>query len=131
MQTKSANTRELFVVTEVVTKFRHYLLGKKFIISTNHQSLKALTDQNFHTLEQHKWLHKLLGYTFEIKFKPGKENVAADALSRCFFTAWSSPQSKWLITLKADIASDNHLSDLQRQCINGDNLDPNFSYKNG
>jgi len=35
MQTKSAYTRELFVVTKVIAKFRHYLLGKKFIIRTD------------------------------------------------------------------------------------------------
>lgn len=60
-------------------------------------------EQNLHMLEQHKWLHKLLGYDFEIQYKLGAENVLADALSRCFLAAWSGLKSEWAHTLKGDI----------------------------
>jgi hypothetical protein len=33
------------------------------------------------TPEQHKWVAKLLGYDYEILYRPGRENSAADALS--------------------------------------------------
>ena len=46
--------------------------------------MKHLCQQNIHTPEQQRWLPKLLGYNFNIEYKPGKENMAADALSRCF-----------------------------------------------
>ncbi|XP_072086978.1 uncharacterized protein [Arachis hypogaea] len=112
MQQQSAYTREFYAITEAIAKFRHYLLGKKFVIRTDQQSLKALLEQNLHTPEQHKWLHKLLGYDFEIHYKLGSENVVADALSRSYLAAWSMPRSEWLQSLKEEIATDTFLKDL-------------------
>jgi len=51
-----------------------------------------LVNQNLHTPEQYKWLHKLLGYDFEIQYKPDGENVLAGTLSRCYLVAWSTPK---------------------------------------
>jgi len=34
------------------------------------------------TLEQQKWVAKLLGYDYEIIYRPERDNSAADALSR-------------------------------------------------
>lgn len=83
MQKQSAYTRELLAITEALAKFRHYLLGQKFVIKTYQKSLKSLLDQSLQTPEQQAWLHKFIGYDFRIEYKPGKENVAADALSEC------------------------------------------------
>jgi len=39
MQKQSAYAREMYTITEAVAKFQHYLLGHKFVIRTDHQSL--------------------------------------------------------------------------------------------
>ncbi|KAL8153781.1 hypothetical protein V2J09_011541 [Rumex salicifolius] len=46
------------------------------------RSLKYLLEQKVSTPFRHMWLSKLMGYSYEIQYKQGKENVAADALSR-------------------------------------------------
>ena len=74
--------KELLALVTAVTKWRHYLEGYHFIIYTDHQSLKYLLEQRISTPLQQKWLTKLLGLSYEIHYKKGKDNVAANALSR-------------------------------------------------
>lgn len=52
------------------------------MIRTNQKSLKWLLQQKVSTPFQQFWLSKLLGYDYEIVYKLGQENKAADALSR-------------------------------------------------
>jgi len=40
---QSAYMRELYTITEAIAKFRHYLLGYKFLIRTDQRSLRSLT----------------------------------------------------------------------------------------
>lgn len=82
MMAASTYLRELRVVVEVVTKWCKYLLGRHFIIRTDHKSLKEIVTQVIQTPEQQHYLRKLLGYHFTIEYKAGAENLAADALSR-------------------------------------------------
>lgn len=115
---QSAYTREFYAITEAIAKFRHYLLGHKFIIRTDQKSLKSLTDQTLQTPEQQAWLHKFLGYDFTIEYKPGKENLAADALSRSFFLAYSVITSDFLSKIKTALQKDVSLQHIIQQCQN-------------
>lgn len=81
-QQKSVYERELMAVVQAVQRWKHYLMGRHFIIKTDQRSLKFLTDQRLFSDEQFKWAVKLIGLDFEIQFKPGVENRVADALSR-------------------------------------------------
>ncbi|XP_047258257.1 uncharacterized protein LOC124890465, partial [Capsicum annuum] len=82
MQKASTYHREMYAITQAVAKWRQYLLGQRFTIFTDQQSLKNLTNQVIQTPEQQKWLGKLVGYDFMIRYLPGRQNKAADALSR-------------------------------------------------
>ena len=81
-QNKSIYERELMAIVLVVQKWWHYLLGQHFVLHTNQRSLKYLLDQRVMGEDQQKWVTKLLGYNFEIKYEVGNKNRAAESLSR-------------------------------------------------
>ncbi|GKD67232.1 putative mitochondrial protein [Tanacetum coccineum] len=81
-QSLSTYEKEFMAVVLALEKWRGYLLDRHFKIKTDHFSLKYLLDQRLSTLFQTKWLPKLLGFDYEISYKKGSDNAAADALSR-------------------------------------------------
>ncbi|WVY93302.1 hypothetical protein V8G54_032390 [Vigna mungo] len=81
-QNKSTYERELMALVQAIRKWKHYLMRSHFIILTDQRSLKFLTDHRLLTKERFKWASKLISFDFEIRFRPGKDNPVADALSR-------------------------------------------------
>lgn len=81
-QTLSVYEKELLAIILATKQWHYYLIAGHFVIRTDQKSLKHLFDQKITTPLQHSWLVKLMGYDFEIIYKKGCENVAADALSR-------------------------------------------------
>ena len=69
-------------LVKAVKHWRPYLWARSFTVRTDHFALKYLLDQRLSTIPQHTWVSKLLGYDFTVEFKPGSQNVVADALSR-------------------------------------------------
>ena len=63
--------------------FRVHLLGSKpFVVYTAHVSLRTATQSPRLSQRMARWLLFVAEYNFEVKYKPGKQNVLADALSR-------------------------------------------------
>ena len=62
--------------------WRHYLIGKRCQIFTNHKSLKYIFTQPDLNLCQQRWLELVKDYDLGINYHLGKANVVADALSR-------------------------------------------------
>lgn len=58
------------------------MLGSQFSIRTDQKSIKYMMEQRVLATQQQKWLSKLLGFTFEIQYRLGRENCVTDALSR-------------------------------------------------
>lgn len=90
----------MLVISSDVVKWRHYLLGRKFFIHTEHLSLQNLTSQTIQTHEKQQWLCKLLGNNYEIIYKPGGENKVSKALSRYEYKAISQPEFEITKTLQ-------------------------------
>ena len=61
----AAYERELIGLVQAVRHWRPYLWGRRFVVKTDHYSLKYLLDQRLATIPQHHWVGKLLGFDFE------------------------------------------------------------------
>jgi hypothetical protein len=73
---------ELAVVVHALKIWRHYVMGTKCQIYTDHKSLKYIFTQKDLNLRQHRWLELIKDYDLEIHYHPGKANLVADALNR-------------------------------------------------
>lgn len=66
----------------VVDKFHDYLYGARFTVRTDNNPLTYVLTTAKLSATGHRWLANLTTYDFDIKYKPGRENVDADWLSR-------------------------------------------------
>src|ERR1043165_1180468 len=73
---------ELAAVIFALKLWRHYLVGNRCVIYTDHQSLKYLFTQSELNLRQQRWLETVVDYDMGISYTPMKANVMADAPSR-------------------------------------------------
>lgn len=62
-------------------KFREYLLGQKCIVYTDNNPLSHLTTAKLGATEQ-RWAAQLAAFDFNIRYRSGRSNRNADALSR-------------------------------------------------
>ncbi len=62
-------------------KFREYLLGQKCVVYTDNNPLSHLNSAKLGATEQ-RWAAQLALFDFEIKYRSGRSNRNADALSR-------------------------------------------------
>src|SRR5208282_5923428 len=78
----SIHDKEMCVIMYALERWRPFLLGRHFKIYTDHRSLVHFKTQSNLNQRQLRWQEKAADYDMEILYKPGKENVIADALSR-------------------------------------------------
>jgi hypothetical protein len=73
---------ELAAVVHALKIWRHYLMGKRCELYTDHKSLKYIFTQPNLNLRQRRQLELIKDYDLGINYHPGKANIVADALSR-------------------------------------------------
>ena len=74
--------KELLAVVNYVKSFRMYLLGRPFIIRTDHSALQWLRKTPEPIGQQARWCEMLEEFQFEIQHRPGRSHANADAMSR-------------------------------------------------
>jgi hypothetical protein len=73
---------ELAAVVHTLKIWRHYLIGNKCEIFTDHKSLKYIFTQPDLNLRQRRWLELIKDYDLRVQYHLGKANIVADALNR-------------------------------------------------
>ena len=73
---------ELAVVVHALKTWRHFLIGNRCDVYTDHKSLNYIFTQKELNLRQRRWLELIKDYDMKLHYHPGKANVVVDALSR-------------------------------------------------
>ena len=74
--------KECLAIKLATHAFRVYLLGKPFTVQTDHHALEWLDRLKEDNARLTRWSLALQPYQFKVKYRPGKLNGNADALSR-------------------------------------------------
>jgi len=77
-----ATRREMLAVVKSLQHFRHYLLGAKVILRTDHHSLLWLRMYKNPTGIMARWIETMAEFDIEIQHRSGRLHSNADALSR-------------------------------------------------
>lgn len=91
---QSAVEKEAHAIVEAVRKWKHYLSGRHFTLITDQKSVAFM----FHTMHKSnikndkilRWRLELADYSFDIQYRPGKQNIPSDTFSRAYCSAISS-----------------------------------------
>ena len=81
-RTAATHDLELATIIHALKMWRHYLMGERFELRTDHDGLKYLFEQPNLNARQRRWIELLCEYDFDINHIKGKENKVVDALSR-------------------------------------------------
>nr|GEU63151.1 hypothetical protein [Tanacetum cinerariifolium] len=70
--------KELLAIVAAIQRWKGYLLGRPFVIKTDHQALKYILEQKECNPTLQKWLSKLLGLQYTVLYQKSNENQVAD-----------------------------------------------------
>lgn len=127
--------KEYMAILLAAEQWRPYLQMQHFAIKTDQKSLVHLQSQKFITAWQQKALTKLMGLDYQIAYKKGTENSAADALSRRppekqLFSV-SKVQPVWMAEISDSYNGDKTATELFQQLALDPTSKPNHQLLQG
>uniref|UniRef100_A0A2N9HHN4 Reverse transcriptase n=1 Tax=Fagus sylvatica TaxID=28930 RepID=A0A2N9HHN4_FAGSY len=109
--------KELYALVRALETWQHYLWPREFVIHTDHESLKHLKGQGKLNQRHARWLEYIETFPYVIRYKQGKENIVADALSRRYVLLTSmSAKLLGFEYVKDMYADDADFSDVYKAC---------------
>lgn len=94
----SSVEKEAYAIVEAVRYWRHFLLGRYFRLITDQRSVAFMFDMKHGSKIKNekitRWRLDLSCYSYDIVYRPGRDNHAADALSRVCFLSSSVTSTK-------------------------------------
>lgn len=111
--------KELLAVVHFVKHYRHYLYGKRFLLRTDHGSLKWLLRFKNPEGQLARWLEVISTYDIEIEHRPGKKHGNADALSRvpCAQCGFDPSSENHTLTIESSVRT------VQKSEVKSDQID--------
>ena len=102
----STTRKELLALVKSVKYFKHYLLGKPFLVRTDNSSLKWLYNFKCPEGQVARWIEFLSSFDMQIEHRPGIQHRNVDSLSRypatvnaIHFEGWGKGEIKAAIDL--------------------------------
>lgn len=78
----TVSQEKILAVVYFIKQSRHYLLGREFLLRTDHGSLVWLHKMKEPEGQMARWLEQLGSYAFKIEHRSGKQHGNGDAISR-------------------------------------------------
>ena len=116
----SVYDKELYALVKCLETWQHYLLPKEFVIHSDHESLKHLKSQLKLKRRHAKWCEFIESFPYIVKYKKGKDNIVADALSRrCALVTQLDAKVLGLELIKTLYSTDSDFKEAFSKCLAG------------
>ena len=104
-----------------LAKYRQYLVGNKFVVKTDHNSLRHFLTQKDLNERKQKWVSNIQADDFDIEYVKGNNNIVADALSQRPSFSLMDIAKNWKDMLLVEYAEDKFACDVLDGIMGDDN----------